>query len=401
MLTKYDEYPVHQVPYPFSYVPSTDYAWDEGYYFGVFSPEDMVFLAVGFRINPNTDMIGGYAMINVAGQQHTLRFSRCWRREIDLHVGPFRMEVVEPLRLIRLVLDENDSELAFNLLWEGTSPAFLEEHHLAVNRGRRTTDLTRYSQPGAAAGHISLRGHRWDVTVDRWTGARDHSWGLYADRPPLAPAARLLPPRQTPGPKRVMRFWTCFRSGPYSGFFHLHDDEDGVQRRFDDVYGTPFGGAMYRGGTEEIVLASASHELQFKPGTRLLLHARLQVQDANQKTWRFDFEVTSPPWFGSTIGYTAGSWKDGGTFHTYHGSEELALEWDDFDFSHQPLRYTPYASGEALTDGMNLGIDFSKPVHGIEYLVRVTLQAPDGTVTTGAAQVEHFINGRYRPYGFE
>jgi len=39
-------------------------------------------------------------------------------------------------------------------------------------------------------------------------------------------------------------------------------------------------------------------------------------------------------------------------------------------------------------------------VQGPEYLVRVTTHAPDGSVSTGAAQAELFINGRYDPYGF-
>lgn len=37
-----------------------------------------------------------------------------------------------------------------------------------------------------------------------------------------------------------------------------------------------------------------------------------------------------------------GGFKDGGTLHTYHGNEALALEWDDFDFSVQPFDYVPY-----------------------------------------------------------
>ena len=40
MLTPYDEFPVHQASRPFSYIPSTDYNWDDGYYFGVQSRED-------------------------------------------------------------------------------------------------------------------------------------------------------------------------------------------------------------------------------------------------------------------------------------------------------------------------------------------------------------------------
>jgi hypothetical protein len=102
------------------------------------------------------------------------------------------------------------------------------------------------------------------------------------------------------------------------------------------------------------------------------------------------------------MGYTPGSWEDGGTFHTYHGAEVLAIEWDEFDFSKQPFRYTPYAvSGAAARDNFGLGLDYDHPIHGIEYLAAVTLRSPTGDVAHGAAQVEHFINGRYEPYGFE
>jgi len=362
-----------------------------------------VFLGIYLRINPNTDMIGGCALLNVAGQQFTTRFSRCWRRNFELDVGPFHLRFEEPLRRIRLVMDDNDSGLSFDLVWEGTSPAFLEDHHIAVRRGRRTTDQTRYSQPGRASGFIRLRDARWDVTPDSWSGSRDHSWGLYAERPPLAPVDSLLPPRPADdGPQRAMRFWTCFRTEPYSGFFHLHETADGVQCKMNDVFGTPFGGMLFRGwGDETIELVTGKHEMEFQPGTRILKKALITLRDRQERIWRQEFEVASPPWVVQTMGAMPGSWKDGGTFHTYHGSEELALEWDEFDFSVQPVAYTPYrVSGEAARNSFNTGTEGSM-IHGPEYLARVTTHAPDGSVCTGAAQVELFIAGRYSPYGFD
>jgi hypothetical protein len=102
------------------------------------------------------------------------------------------------------------------------------------------------------------------------------------------------------------------------------------------------------------------------------------------------------------MGAMPGSFKDGGTFHTYHGNEALHLEWDDFDFSVQPFKYTPYqVSGAAAADTFNLGSAGGSEIHGPEYLARVTTHAPDGSVTTGASQVELFIAGRYSPYGFK
>ena len=59
MLTPYDEFPVHQASRPFSHLPSTDHAWDDGYFFGVYSAEAKLFLFTGMRVNANADVIGG------------------------------------------------------------------------------------------------------------------------------------------------------------------------------------------------------------------------------------------------------------------------------------------------------------------------------------------------------
>ncbi|WP_303758673.1 hypothetical protein [Sphingobium yanoikuyae] len=403
MLTPYDEFPVHQAPHTFSHIPSTDYAWDDGYWFGVFNADEKLFLGTYMRVNPNTDMIGGCALLNVAGYQITVRFNRCWRRNFALEIGPYRMTIEEPLKRIRLEMADHGSGLSFDLVWEGTSPAFLEEHHTATYRGRRTTDQTRYSQPGKCRGWIKFRDRSWQVEPDNWSGSRDHSWGLYASRPPLSPSPALLPPpANDDGPKRALRFWTCFRTEPFSGFYHVHETAQGVQCKMNDVFGTPFDGRIFRGwGEEDIELASGRHEMDFIPGTRILKQARFFLTDTQGREWRQIFDIETPPWIVQPMGAFPGSWKDGGTFFTYHGSEELALEWDEGDYSVQPFEYTPYAvSGAAAAEGFNTGTSIGNMVHGPEYLARVTTHAPDGSISTGAAQVELFINGPYAPYGF-
>lgn len=402
-LSQYDEYPVHQTPYPVTYIPSTDYAWDEGYWFGVFNADEKVFLGTYLRINPNSDMIGGCVLLNIAGHQTTIRFNRCWRRNVALEIGPYRMTIIEPLRRIRIELADNDSGLTFDVMWEGTSPAFLEEHHFATHRGRRTTDQSRYSQAGKCTGWIRSRERSWDVEPEGWSGSRDHSWGLYASRPPLSPLPTLLPPiEDDEGPKRAMRFWTCFRTGDYSGFYHVHETAEGVQCKMNDVFGTPFGGNVFKGwDVETIELVAATHAMEFQPGTRILKQATFLLKDSEGCDWKQVFDIETPPWVVQPMGAFPGSWKDGGTFFTYHGSEELAIEWEQADYSIQPFEYTPHAvTGASAAEGFNTGTSEGTKVHGPEYLARVTTFAPDGSVSRGCAQVELFINGRYDPYGF-
>jgi len=407
MLSKYDEFPVHQASRPFAHIPSTDLSWDDGYYFGVFSAEHQVFLLTGMRINPNADMVGGYAIINIAGRQYSVRFSRCWRQQIDTVIGPLSYEFVEPMKSIRLKLEANDSALSFDILWTGVAPAFEEDHHVAETRGRITTDQTRYSQPGVASGVIRLGDKLYDVAPGSWSGARDHSWGLYADRKPLGGHHEWLPPRAVPAVPRALRFWTLFEAGDWSGFFHIHESPTGEQLKMNDVFGSPFEGKLFNGWNGPVVtLSAARHELRFRPGTRIFDGGTIHLTDEQGRAWTQHFEVAAPPWVVQTMGYTQGSWKDGGTMHTYHGNETLVMEWDDFDFSLQPFDYLPYqprngrgaSSAEVLA---SFGLGSGDKIHGVEFLVRTELVAPDGSRHRGQGQVENFIHGRFDPYGFE
>ena len=50
---------------------------------------------------------------------------------------------------------------------------------------------------------------------------------------------------------------------------------------------------------------------------------------------------------------------------------------------------------------MKQGANYSEKIYGVEYLSRITTYAPDGSTSVGAGQIELFINGTYKPYGFK
>ncbi len=388
-LTQYDEYPVHQSPYPFSYIPESDYSWDEGYYFGAADPARGLFLITGLRVSPNSDVIGIHAGLNVRGVQRTLRLSREWRKKVDTSAGPYRVEFTEPFKTIRLALEDNPSGLTFDLNWLGLGPAHLSGHHYATNRGRRVTDQTRYNQVGTAEGWVALDGERYEITPDAWIGVRDHSWGLYEGRPPLGGHARWLPPPETQAVRRAIRFSHFFRAEGFSGHFHFHEDEEGRQILMNDAFGIPFEGAIDRSWDDRLQLTGCTHKLVFTPGTRSVSSGVLTVADAEGGTWTFDFGVTAPPHVIVPVGYHLGSWKDGGNIHTWHGPDDPYMEWDEFDFAQQPAKHTLYGESEP------------RDVYGVEHIGFVTITAPDGSVHQGQHQTEVFLNGRYAPYGFE
>ena len=388
MINQYDEYPVHQAPYPFSYIPSTDYAWNEGYYFGLYNADEGVFLFAGMRVNPNTDMIGGYAGVSDRGQQTTARFSRPWRAHADTSIGPYSIRFVEPLQQIRMTLESHDSPLTFAFDWIGVGSVIEEPHHRAESRGRTTSDLTRYYQSGTADGWIQVGDKRFTFEPGQWWGSRDHSWGLYLQRAPLLPDPKWLPPTEQPGVRRGLRWASWWGSAENSGFFSVHESEEGEQVHMSDVFGTPLeGGIDLNDGSDTLKLVEAHHELEFHPGTRVLSRGVWHLTDSDDGKWTQEYVPGPGSWNTIPIGYRAGSWKDGGSMFTYHGVDGIVQEWDEFDFSPLTYDHTTY-DGTVMRDH-----------HSPEYLAVVTTTAPDGSTSRGYAQIEAFVS-RFTPYGF-
>lgn len=397
--------PVWITPY-LTDVSSTDCGSDDGYYFSAYSPIDQVFLATGLRISTDFDMIGGYALLSVAGHQTEVRFNRGWRQDFSLKIGPYSVEFIEPLRKIRVKLDTNDSGMTFDLLWEGASPPWLEEHHASASRGRHMTDRGRYSQPGTADGRITIGDRCWKISGDRWSGSRDHSWGLDAGRAPHIPSRTPLPPEHMSGSQRALRLRTVFRSGHYSGFWHLHELADGDQVEINGAPSSPFGGRLFRGWADETIeLRSGMHRIELEQDTHILKRARVVLVDTQGREWRQELEILPPPWLPimmMVMGSAPSSCGNGGTRHTDHGSEGLAIEWYQSDFLDRPVAHGPYCVGDYdAKDDLGLGLEYAKSVHGCEYLSKITTFAPDGSRHVGAGEIEFFINGPDRPLGLE
>ena len=371
LLTPYDEFPVHQTPRPFCEIPATDYAWDDGYFFGVYSADAEAFLFTGLRVSPNSDVVGAYAGICVAGIQHTVRLSRVWRPDFSTRVGPLSIGFTEPLERIHLAFLPEVGRPRFDLDWVALAPPFLEAHHQATSSGRKATDQSRYVQCGAPEGWIGFDGRRFEVEPGAWRGSRDHSWGLYEERKPLGGHAEHLPPPRTGGTRRALRFWMPFQTDRYTGFFHVHEGQDGSRENLNDVFGTPFEGRIDVLGEDprRIRLVDAEHDLHFLAGTRALQRGVLTLKDEEGGVWEQEVELSAPPWFPLTIGYHQGSWSDGGTISTYHGAGDAGgvyIESDEFDLSSQPFEHTLY--GGLTIPGM----------YGMEHCVRVRMTDPAG-----------------------
>lgn len=172
-----DEYPVHQTPLSLARVAGSDRNFYDRSYFNAHDRDGGTLAITGFGVYPNLGVTDAYLAVRRGDLVRSVRFSDALGdRGLDMRVGGYRIEVLEPLHRLRVVCEHDD--LACDLTWTGAFPTVAEQPHLILNGARPIIDASRFAQVGAWSGTLSVEGT--DITVDEqvWTGTRDRSWGI-------------------------------------------------------------------------------------------------------------------------------------------------------------------------------------------------------------------------------
>src|SRR5690606_30983866 len=97
MLTKADDYPIHQTAEPIAY-SCTDRHFYDRYFFNDYSRCIDGLFAAALAVYPHLNIMDAAFSVVVDGVQHNLHGSRYHNMErMDTHVGPISVDVVEPL----------------------------------------------------------------------------------------------------------------------------------------------------------------------------------------------------------------------------------------------------------------------------------------------------------------
>ncbi|MFC4295269.1 hypothetical protein ACFO0A_09390 [Novosphingobium tardum] len=356
MLSKGDDYPLHQTPEPVAFA-GTDRNFYDRYFFNGYNPDGTGFFAVAFGVYPHLNVADAHFCVVRDGVEHCLHASRELGMErLDLEVGPIRIEIIEPLRILRVTVAEHygiSAELTF------TGRSFpIEEPRFTHRIGPRTfMDYTRMTQNGHYEGWISVDGKKEAVSQD-CAGTRDRSWGV---RPVGTPDTQ---PHAGGRPTGFFWQWTPLNFPNRSVFFHLNADAAGdawniravvlpdhanAHGGFETVQAkmaAPLtGGTRWpEGGELEIELPSGPMRLKFEPLGRFLMRG---------------------------LGYTSPTWGHG----LHHGPLDVARE--DIDLS---------AQDPARMDNFH-----------VQLPCRVTVLSGEGAGEVGAGVFEQLILGDYAP----
>jgi hypothetical protein len=368
-ITGFDEYPFHQQPTPLSVPVTTDAHFNDGYWFAFYNAG--WYVVAGLRLHPNANVLDGFAAVVRNGRQLCVRASRALRPAYErLAVGPLRLEVLEPLRRLRLVLGENPVGLEFDVVFEARSPPFAEDRHRHTRYGVAINDTLRYTQVCRATGAATLGGER--VEVGAWHAIRDHSWGVRSSMAlpdPFGGVDRPAAERR----RRAFRLWVPFEVEDHCGFFQTHEDRDGNAIDFE--------GRLFYDDGREVPLLSVSHALEYHANTKRPVAGSLRLIGEDGIERAYSLRSTGLAVDVQGLGYYGG-WNDGYSAGVYRGADVIESDIYGNDAAEDPTG-PPHVPLER-----RLG-----PTEHPSFLT-----GPEGA--QGMAHLEHSVFGAYAPYSF-
>ncbi len=313
MLTKADEYPIHQTAEPIAF-SGTDRNFYDRYFFGALTPDASTYVAVAFGVYPHLDLADAHVAIVRNGVEHCIHASRFLGMErMDLHVGPISIEIEEPLQRLRVRLTETDG-LAAELLFDGRAFPICEPRFTHRIGPKVFMDLTRMSQNARVTGWTAVDGRREDLPLGT-VGTRDRSWGV---RPIGAPDPQ---PPTVVHPPQFFWMWAPLNLSDRSLYFHVNNDARGRPWNTRAVL-CPDGAAPQ----DMNEVASPRMDVALRPGTRRVESAALSIEPIGAPGVRASYTPLGAFQMRG-IGYAHPSWSHG----SHHG--ELAVEREDIDLA--------------------------------------------------------------------
>ena len=353
MITRADDYPIHQTAEPIAQVGTSDRNFDDRYFFNGYARDGSLYFAAAMGFYPNRQVQDAAFSVVHDGRQHVVRASHLAGPErMHTHVGPISIEVIEPLESLRLHVAPNQWGLAGDLRFTRRAPV-LEEPRFSRRIGERLfMDYTRLTQHGEWTGWLEVDGRRMDVATLRCWGSRDRSWGIrpIGEREGGAPAF----------PLQFFWLWAPLNFDDLCTHFDVCEDAEGEAWH-------SAGMVIFAGGTVE-TMRSVGYRLTLQPQTR---HARYA-------------EITLQPKSGDPLQIT---------LRPLYNFSMLGLGYGHPQWGHGMFVGEHAVGGEAwrLSE-----IDPSVPLH---LHVQALCEASAGA-RRGIGVLEQLILGPHRPTGF-
>ena len=298
-----DEFPIHQAPLSMAEVVTSDRNAYDRYYFNAHGRTGDPFALFGIGFYPNLGVVDGYVTVRTGDRQLTVRASDALDDQDRLtpEVGPFKIEVIEPLQKLRFTCTADDLGVGFDLLWEGSFPAVDEVPHLWKTNGSVVLDAQRFAQVGTWEGELRIQGTTHAVTPDTWLGTRDRSWGIRPVGEPAGPGRSAAEP--------IEGFWWNYvplRFDDFAIVVIVQEDPDGHRVLNDAVRIWPAAS-----GKRPEQLGWPRIDVHYTSGTRLPEGATIHLTEPDGTPLTLEIETKGYVALNAGTGYGGDSWTHG------------------------------------------------------------------------------------------
>ena len=364
MLNRFDDYPIHQTPEPIAHPASSDRNVYDRTWFNGYTPDGSAYFGIGIAIYPHRRVLDcAFSVVERDGRQHYFIGSRRAPLErTEMTVGPFTLEIIEPLRRARVILDDNATGISCDLTFSARSAAIQEARQTLLDGTRKAMDATRFAQFGRWTGTVNHPDG--SLQINDWLGTKDRSWGIRGVGEPDVGGA-------PPEGRSAFFLWAPTHWPNHVSHAMFFDGANGEALVREGIEAPLFGSEAEipdDHAAPESRAASVNHRIRYHRGTRLAAAAEIDFTrlDGSVRT------VTYEPllrFHMKGLGYGHPTWRQG----MWLG--ELAVHGESFD----PAT-----------------IDLLRPenIH-VQQVCRVT----DGT-QAGVGALEQVVIGPYAPGGF-
>ncbi len=322
MLNRLDDYPIHQTPEPIAHPATSDPNVYDRTWFNAYNDEGTRYFGLGMAVYPHRNILDcHFSTVEAGGRQHCFYASRRAPQErTDMSVGPFRLEIEEPLRRARVIIDDNESGVACDLTFSARTSAIQEARQILWNGQRRIMDATRFAQFGRWSGTVSHPDGEYTVDELEWRGTKDRSWGVRG-------VGERVPIGAPQWPRSFFFLWAPLQWDDHVTHAVFFDGPNGEVLVREGLTSPLYGSeAEIPAELADVVtpMATAVHRIEYHPGTRLARRAELDLIDLHGAVRTISMDPVLRFQFKG-LGYGHPEWGQG----MWKG--ELAVGGESFD----------------------------------------------------------------------
>lgn len=146
------------------------------------------------------------------------------------YCGPLRVEVIEGLKKLRIVIGPNETGIEADLTFNGVHAPEVEPGTVDRRHGRVFLDVMRYSQTGNYEGWVKTPNGTYSSDTHKLKGYRDRSWGIRAVGEPEPPGVRKSHHAAGSSGQSVNFRWLHMPAqfDDYTINVKMHEDNDGT-----------------------------------------------------------------------------------------------------------------------------------------------------------------------------